>query len=95
MHEACLLRCRTAQKLLMVSVNWNQIESAWDDFVTSVKAEWSTLTDDDLIGIGGKRARLVAKLQERYGGSKGDVERRVNDWLGRVSAAPAVRPSET
>jgi uncharacterized protein YjbJ (UPF0337 family) len=67
-------------------VNWNQIEAGWKDFAARVTTEWSKLTDDDLTSIAGKRPRMVAKVQEHYGSSKGDVERQINDWLKRMTA---------
>lgn len=39
------------------------------------------LTDDDLDLIGGKRDKLVGKLQERYGIAKDQAERESDEWV--------------
>jgi uncharacterized protein YjbJ (UPF0337 family) len=70
-------------------MNWNQIEGRWDQLAGQVKSQWGKLTDDDLAKIAGKRQQLVGKLQERYGVLKGDVERQVNEWLGKLGVEPA------
>jgi uncharacterized protein YjbJ (UPF0337 family) len=70
-------------------MNWNQIEGRWDQLAGQVKSQWGKLTDDDLTTIAGKRQQLVGKLQERYGALKGDIEKQVNEWLGRIELEPA------
>jgi uncharacterized protein YjbJ (UPF0337 family) len=42
------------------------------------------LTDDDLARVDGKREEFEGVLQERYGKSKDDVRREVDDWLNRI-----------
>jgi uncharacterized protein YjbJ (UPF0337 family) len=65
-------------------MNWNQIEGRWDQLAGQVKSQWGKLTDDDLKNIAGKRQELVGKLQERYGVLKGDIEKQVNEWIGKI-----------
>ena len=82
-------------------MNWNVIEGRWDQLAGQVKSQWGKLTDDDLKNIAGKRQQLVGKLQERYGVLKGDIERQVNEWIGKITpepandAAPLAAPDET
>lgn len=71
-------------------MNWNQIEGRWDQLAGQVKSQWGKLTDDDLTNIAGKRQQLVGKLQERYGALKGDIEKQVNQWLGKIEAEPVI-----
>lgn len=35
--------------------------------IIRIRERWNRITDDDLKAIGGKREKLLAKLQERYG----------------------------
>jgi uncharacterized protein YjbJ (UPF0337 family) len=44
------------------------------------KRQWGKLTDDDLRTIEGDRDKLVGAIQEKYGRSKEDAEREVDDW---------------
>jgi uncharacterized protein YjbJ (UPF0337 family) len=41
-----------------------------------VKEKWGKLTDDDLDVIEGKKDQLVGRLQERYGYSKEQAEKK-------------------
>ncbi len=74
-------------------MNWNQIEGRWDQLAGQVKSQWGKLTDDDLKNIAGKRQQLVGKLQERYGILKGDLEKQVNEWIGRLKPDPHNDPA--
>ena len=53
--------------------NWNQMKGA-------VKQKWADLTDDDMMHIEGDRDKLVGRVQERYGHSREDAERDVDEW---------------
>ncbi len=53
--------------------NWNQMKGA-------VKQKWADLTDDDMMHIEGDRDKLVGRVQERYGHSREDAERDVDNW---------------
>ena len=75
----------TAESLTKAqTMNWNQIEGRWDQLAGQAKSEWAKLTDDDLKNIAGKRQQLVGKLQERYGVLKSDIEKQVNEWIGKI-----------
>jgi uncharacterized protein YjbJ (UPF0337 family) len=65
-------------------MNWDRIEGNWKQFTGKVKEKWGDLTDDDLTSINGRRDQLEGKIQERYGYSKEQVKKEVDDWLGRV-----------
>ena len=39
------------------------------------------LTNDDLDIIEGKRDQLAGKIQERYGRTKDEAEKEIDDWL--------------
>lgn len=55
-------------------MNWNQVEGNWKQFKGQVKETWGKLTDDDLEVIGGKRDKLIGKLQEKYGIAQEEAE---------------------
>lgn len=61
-------------------MNWDQVEGKWKQFKGVARQKWGKLTDDDLDVIGGKQQELVGKLQERYGYSKEEAERNVDEW---------------
>jgi uncharacterized protein YjbJ (UPF0337 family) len=61
-------------------MNWDQIEGKWKQIKGAVRARWGKLTDDDLDVIAGKQNQLAGKLQERYGITKEQAEREIEEW---------------
>ncbi|MGH7871625.1 MAG: CsbD family protein [Candidatus Binatia bacterium] len=49
-----------------------------------VKEKWGDLTDDDLDRIEGKRDQFVGKIQQKYGITKEDAARRVDQWANEL-----------
>ena len=45
------------------------------------KEKWGELTNDDLDIIEGKRDQLAGKIREKYGHTKEEVEKEIDDWL--------------
>ncbi|WP_294930194.1 CsbD family protein [uncultured Paracoccus sp.] len=64
-------------------MNWDIIEGKWEQVKGSVKEKWGDLTDDDLTQIAGKKDKLAGKLQEKYGWTKEEVERNLDDFARR------------
>lgn len=61
-------------------MNWAQIEGNWNEFKGKVQEKWGKLTDDDLDRIEGKRLTLVGQLQQRYGYSKEQAQKAVDEF---------------
>jgi len=61
-------------------MNWDIIEGNWKQAKGKVKEQWGELTDDQLDRIAGKRDQLVGRIQESYGISKDEAEKRVKTW---------------
>ncbi|MCG3111078.1 MAG: CsbD family protein [Candidatus Manganitrophus sp.] len=68
-------------------MNWDQIEGNWKQFKGKVKEKWGELTDDDLQVIGGKRDKLIGKLQEKYGIAKEEAEKELKNFEDQSRAA--------
>ncbi len=66
-------------------MNWDQMEGKWKQFKGSVREKWGKLTDDDLDQIGGKKDRLVGKIQERYGIRREEAEKQLDQWIESTS----------
>lgn len=62
-------------------MNWDRISGNWKNFKRTVGEEWGKLTDEDLDEIAGKRAQLVAKLQDLYGLRQDEAHRQIRDWV--------------
>jgi uncharacterized protein YjbJ (UPF0337 family) len=61
-------------------MNWHQIEGKWAQFRGQMKEKWGQLTDDELDLIAGNRDKLIGKLQEKYGLTKTEAERQLEEW---------------
>lgn len=62
------------------NLNSQTLRGEWNQLKGSVKQKWADLTDDDLTHIEGDRDKLVGRVQERYGHSREDAERDVDNW---------------
>jgi uncharacterized protein YjbJ (UPF0337 family) len=48
-----------------------------------VKEQWGKLTDDEIAQINGNREQLEGMIQERYGITKDDVKKQVDQAMTR------------
>ena len=65
-------------------MNEDILEGKWKQLLGEVRETWGELTDDDLDRIAGKRDKLAGLLQERYGYSRDEAERQVDDFTRKV-----------
>jgi uncharacterized protein YjbJ (UPF0337 family) len=63
-------------------MDWNVVEGKWKQYKGKAREKWGDLTDDDMDQVGGKKDRLVGKLQEKYGYTKEQAEKEADDWAG-------------
>jgi uncharacterized protein YjbJ (UPF0337 family) len=61
-------------------MQWDQVESRWNEFVGSARAHWSKLTDDDWHAMTGTRGHLIGRIQKRYEITREEAERQVEQW---------------
>jgi len=64
----------------VIFMNQATMKGKWNQMKGDAKKKWGNLTDDDLQQVEGDHDKLVGKIQERYGKSKEEAEREVNDW---------------
>ena len=64
-------------------MNWDRIGGNWKEFKGKVREQWGDLTDDDLDRVNGQREQLEGVIQQRYGKSRDEASRAVDDWLSR------------
>ena len=62
-------------------MNWDQVEGRWKEIKGKAIEKWGELTDDELDQAAGKREQMAGLIQKKYGDSKADAERKVDDWL--------------
>jgi uncharacterized protein YjbJ (UPF0337 family) len=64
-----------------MALSWDQVSGDWKQFEGKVQKEWGKLTNDDLEQAKGDRKILAGRIQERYGITKEEADRRVKAWL--------------
>jgi len=45
-----------------------------------LQEQWGQLTDDELEAIAGNREKVIGKLQKKYGLTKDEAERQLEEW---------------
>jgi len=62
-------------------MNTDILEGKWKQIRGEIRETWGELTDSELEQIAGKRDKLAGKLQEKYGWSRDEAERQIDDFL--------------
>jgi uncharacterized protein YjbJ (UPF0337 family) len=62
-------------------MNWDIVAGNWKQFSGKVKQKWGQLTDDELAQVNGKREQLEGMLQARYGYTKEQAQKEIDDWM--------------
>jgi uncharacterized protein YjbJ (UPF0337 family) len=63
---------------------WDMIAGKWKQAKGEVQKQWGKLTDDDIDQIEGEREKLMGRLQERYGMTKEEANREIDEWAERI-----------
>ncbi len=61
-------------------MNADIFQGQWKQMKGRMKEKWGRLTDSDWSQIEGRRDQFIGKLQERYGYSKEQAERELEEW---------------
>lgn len=62
-------------------MNKDILSGKWKQVRGSVRETWGKLTDDELDQIAGKRDKLLGVIQEKYGYTKVEAERQLDEFL--------------
>lgn len=65
-------------------MNNDIFEGNWKQFKGQAQAKWGELTNDELDQAEGNREVLEGKIQEKYGKSKEEAKREVDDWINSL-----------
>lgn len=71
-------------------MNNDILEGKWKQLRGEIRETWGELTDDEIDQIAGKRDKLAGTLQEKYGWSRDEAERNIEDFLNRHEATDHV-----
>jgi len=65
-------------------MNWDIAKGKWAEIKGSARERWGELTEDDLEEAQGEREQLVGKIQTKYGKTKAEAEREVEDFIASL-----------
>ena len=65
-------------------MNEDILKGQWKQLRGQIKEWWGVLTDDDLDKIDGQRDKMIGKLQEKYGFTKDQATRELDDRLAQL-----------
>ena len=84
-HEPTAKPAKAAEDMVPKSqiMTWDIVAGNWKQFSGKVKQKWGQLTDDELAQVNGKREQLEGVLQARYGYSKEQAQKEVDDWIAK------------
>ncbi len=71
-------------------MNEDILKGQWKQLRGQIKQWWGVLTDDDLDKINGRRDQLIGKLQEKYGFTKDQATRELDDRLALLRQPAAM-----
>lgn len=66
-------------------MNWDVVEGKWKQLKGAARAKWGDMTDDEYDEVAGNREKLAGKLQEKYGWSKEEAEKQVDEFAADVN----------
>ena len=68
-------------------MNEDTFKGQWMQLKGKIREQWGKLTNDDLDVIGGRRDKLIGKIQERYGVAREQAEKEVEEYRTRMRTA--------
>ena len=60
-------------------MNSDQFKGKWKQLKGEARSKWGKLTDDDVEQIGGEKDKLIGKIQERYGKTREEAEKEIDN----------------
>ena len=71
-------------------MNADIVKEQWPQIRELARMWWSVLSNDDLDQINGRLDRLIGKLQDKYGFTKDQAARDIEDRLAELQRAQAL-----
>jgi uncharacterized protein YjbJ (UPF0337 family) len=68
----------------MSDPKWDKLKGNWKQFTGSVRQRWGELTDDEVAQVEGKREQLAGKIQEKYGVTREEANRQIDEWADEM-----------
>ncbi len=65
-------------------MNNDIFKGKWKQIKGRVQEKWGELTDDEMDQIQGKKDVLAGKLQEKYGMTRKEADKEINQFLEKI-----------
>lgn len=62
-------------------MNSEIFKGKWEQLKGTVQKKWGELTNDEIAQVEGDAMKLSGLVQERYGRTKEEAEREINEWM--------------
>jgi uncharacterized protein YjbJ (UPF0337 family) len=69
-------------------MNADILKGKWNQLRGEIRSRWGKFTDDDVDQIQGETEKMIGKLQERYGYSRQQAERELNEFVNTPKGHP-------
>ncbi len=69
---------------MVTSGNWDKVSGQWKQLIGDLKKKWGKLTDDELLEANGNREILAGKIQEKYGITKEEANKQIQEWADNL-----------
>ncbi|MGR3491060.1 MAG: CsbD family protein [Shimia sp.] len=66
-------------------MNWDIVKGNWKEYKGKAQQQWGKLTDDELTQAQGDRQELVGLVQQKYGYTKDEAEREVDQFFAKAA----------
>jgi uncharacterized protein YjbJ (UPF0337 family) len=76
-------------------MNKDIIKGKWNQVKGRLKTQWGKLTDDDVKQIEGNLDIAAGRLQERYGYTKEEAEKKWNEFCSTYEDRTGTKPDRT
>jgi uncharacterized protein YjbJ (UPF0337 family) len=73
-------------------MNADILQGQWKQLKGELKRQWGKLTDDEIDQLAGNAEKLIGLLQERYGYTRDEANRRLDEWLTQQTARSSSNP---
>jgi uncharacterized protein YjbJ (UPF0337 family) len=73
-------------------MNADILQGQWKQLKGELKRQWGKLTDDEIDQLEGNAEKLIGLLQERYGYTRDEANRRLDEWLTQQTARASSNP---
>lgn len=65
-------------------MNVDEIQGSWNQVIGKVREQWGRLTEDELVRSEGRIEYLTGVLQEKYGKTKDEAKKELEEFFGRL-----------